>query len=192
MTFRELKRLIHSDLFRYYGASTFLSFLKAYFREAGFRYTFYLRVGEYSHDKMLLRYSIYPVIKVIHKHLTFKFGISIPIGTKIGYGFYIGHFGGIVINGQSIIGNNCNLSQGVTIGEISFGNNKGIPTVGDNVYLAPGSKVIGGAHVGSFSIVAPNSVLNQSIEQYSVVSGVPAYLISTNGSRDYIHNPFIN
>jgi serine O-acetyltransferase len=125
-----------------------------------------------------------------HKHLTFKFGISIPIGTKIGYGFYIGHFGNIVVNGKATIGNNCNLSQGVTIGEIPFGNSAGVPVLGDNIYLAPGSTVIGDTNVGSFSIVAPNSVLNHSIEDHSVVSGIPAKLISANGSRNYIQNPF--
>lgn len=97
-----------------------------------------------------------------------------------------------MVNGQSIIGNNCNLSQGVTIGEIPFGTNAGVPVVGDNVYLAPGAKVIGGIHVGSFSVVAPNSVLHRSIDQHSVVSGVPATLISCNGSGGYIHNPFNN
>jgi len=190
MTFHKLRHLIQSDLFRYYGVCSLSSFLKAYLKQPGFRYTFYLRLGEYCHDKAWLRYLIYPLVKTIHKHLTFKFGISIPIGTRIGYGFYIGHFGGIVVNGRSVIGDNCNLSQGVTIGEIPFGLNIGVPSVGDCVYLAPGAKVVGGIHVGSRSIVAPNSVLNQSIEEGSVVSGIPAHVVSKNGSRGYIHNRF--
>jgi serine O-acetyltransferase len=49
--------------------------------------------------------------------LTYKLGISIPHSTEIGSGFYIGHFGGIVINEKSVIGKNCNISQVVTLGQ---------------------------------------------------------------------------
>jgi len=191
MTFYQLGQLVRSDLFRYYGACSYKEFLKGYLKHPGFRYTFYLRFGEYCHDKSFLRYLIYPFVKLIHKRLTFRYGISIPIGTDIGYGLYIGHFGGIVINGKAVIGNNCNLSQGVTLGEIPFGDNAGSPVIGDSVYLAPGSKVIGGIQVSNFSIIAPNSVLHRSIDQHSVVSGIPANVVSTNGSRGYIKNPYV-
>jgi serine O-acetyltransferase len=190
MNFQELKLIVTSDLHRYNVKVSTKAFFTCYAGSPGFRYTFYLRVGEYLHDKKLFRYTLYPFVKLIHRHLSFKFGIIIPIGTPIGLGLYIGHYGGIVVNGRSVIGNNCNLSQGVTIGEISFGDDAGVPVLGDNVYLAPGSKIIGGIHVGSFSVVAPNSVLHRSVEQNSVVSGIPANLISTNGSGNCIQNPF--
>jgi len=54
-------------------------------------------------------------------HLTYKLGISIPFSTEIGSGFYIGHFGAIVVNGKSVIGKNCNISQGVSLGQVNRG-----------------------------------------------------------------------
>ena len=67
----------------------------------------------------------------MHRRLSKKYGIQIPRRCKIGYGFYIGHGIGIVINGGTVIGNNVNISQFLTIGS-----NKGTPAViGDNVYI---------------------------------------------------------
>ena len=76
-------------------------------------------------------------------HYKYKFGIGIPFITEIGPGFYVGHFGGIFVYPDSKIGRNCNLSQGVTIGNANRGKNKGYPTIGDNVYIGPGAKIIG-------------------------------------------------
>ena len=192
MNCQRLRQLIGSDLARYYGACSYKRFFFGYFKYPGFRYSFYLRLGEYCHNKPFLRYFLYPFIKLAHRRLSFKFGISIPIGTDIGFGLYIGHYGGIVVNGKAVIGNNCNISQGVTIGAIPIGDNAGVPVIGDFVYLAPGSKAIGRIYINNYSIIAPNSVLINSIEENSVVSGIPARVISTNGSLSYIQNPYLN
>ena len=63
-------------------------------------------------------------------------GISIPASAKIGHSFYIGHFGGIILNSLTIIGDNCNIAQGVTIGVSGKGDNRGVPVIGDNVFIA--------------------------------------------------------
>ena len=67
----------------------------------------------------------------MHKHYSVKYGLDIPRTTKIGYGLYIGHGLGAVINPLTIIGNNCNISQ-----FLSIGSNHGTPAIiGDNVYI---------------------------------------------------------
>src|SRR4030067_223048 len=103
----------------------------------GFRYSFFMRSCAYLKQHTILRYSIYYFFKVALGHYTYKYGISIPYTTQIGSGFYIGHFGGIVVNEKSIIGENCNISQGVTLGEANRGRRKGFPVIGDNVYIGP-------------------------------------------------------
>lgn len=58
-----------------------------------------------------LKMIFYPLARITHLRLSRKYGMQIPVTTKIGYGFYIGHGVGIVINGATVIGDNCNVSQ---------------------------------------------------------------------------------
>ena len=117
-----------------------------------------------------------------------KYGISIPYNTRIGPGLYIGHHGGIVINYDVVIGEDCNLNHEVTIGAKYGGKTPGIPVIGDRVYLGPGCKVIGGIRLGNGVAVGANSVVIDSVPDFGVVAGVPAKVISVKGSSDYVVN----
>jgi serine O-acetyltransferase len=125
---------------------------------------------------------------MILMHYRYKFGISIPVSTEIGFGFYIGHIGNIVISGRSKIGNNCNISHGVTIGRTNRGKYPGAPIIGDNVYIAPGAKVIGKITIGNNAAIGANAVVVESVPDNAVVVGIPGKVISFNGSQGYIHN----
>lgn len=107
MRFDHLKYLIRSDLYRYEGASHAKGFWSTYFTKPGFQYTFWMRVCAYlsAHQRVLY----YPA-KLMLIHYRYKFGILIPHMTQVGSGFYIGHFGGIVVNHRSVIGKNCTLT----------------------------------------------------------------------------------
>lgn len=133
-----------------------------------------------------MRLSVYPVSRAILRHLTFKLGVSIPPKTRIGSGLYIGHFGGIFVNDQSVIGRDCNLSQGVTIGQANRGRNVGSPVIGDGVYIGPGAKIIGAVKVGNNVAVGANAVVTRDVPDDSVVVGVPAEVISLDGATGYI------
>jgi len=130
---------------------------------------------------------IYPLARIMLHHLTYKLGISIPPSTKIGSDFYIGHFGGIVINHKSVIGKNCNISQGVTLGQANRGANKGYPSLGDNVYIGPGAKIVGAVKIGNNVAIGANCVVTKDIPDNSVVVGVPSRVISKEGSAGYIN-----
>jgi serine O-acetyltransferase len=117
---------------------------------------------------------------------TYKLGISIPFSTEIASGFYIGHFGGIIINGESVIGKNCNISQGVTLGQSSRGKNKGCPILGDNVYIGPGAKIVGAVKIGNNVAIGANCVVVKDIPDNSVVVGIPGNVISQDGSVGYV------
>lgn len=174
---KDIKNLLLADLYRYYGKVSIKIFLKCYFLIPGFNYMVWFRVGEKFKN---------PIIKYMLFRKSIKFGIQIPLGTKIGAGFYIGHFGNIVINGRTIIGKNCNISQGVTIGQSSRGKNKGYPTIGDNCYIGPGAKIIGNIKVGNNIAIGANAVVTKDVEDNAVVIGVPAKTISYDGSEGYI------
>jgi len=171
------KELIFSDLYRYYGKVSLKIFFKSYFMIPGFNYMVWLRILN-SWDNTFIKYIVY--------RKSIRFGIQVPRGTKIGEGFYIGHFGAIVISGSSIIGKNCNISQGVTIGYGSRGKNKGYPTIGNNCYIGPGAKLIGNIHIGHNVAIGANAVVTKDVEDNAVVAGVPAKVISYKGSTDYI------
>jgi serine O-acetyltransferase len=174
-----LKNEIKKDLYRYAGNINLKSFVKSYLLIPGFNYMVWFRIGTY-YNNFFIKYIIF--------RKSIKFGIQIPLNTKIGSGFYIGHFGNIVINGRSSIGENCNISQGVTIGQSSRGKNKGYPQIGNNCYIAPGVKIIGNIKIGNNVAIGANAVVTKDIEDNSVVVGIPAKIISKLGSDNYIIN----
>lgn len=172
-------RAIKEDLYRYIGNYSLKSLFKTYFLIPGFRYTVWLRLGA-KYPKSIL-------VKLIHRRLTYKFGIQIPIGTNIGRGFYIGHFNEIIINKNVIIGDNVNISQGVTIGQVNNGPKEGTPIIGSNVYIGPGAKIIGQIKVGNYAAIGANAVVVKDVEDYAIVGGVPAKVLSMKGSIGYVN-----
>ncbi|MFL0796110.1 MAG: hypothetical protein K6L73_01310 [Cellvibrionaceae bacterium] len=186
MNWNEFKEIIKADLTRYGSGDNQRAFWRHYFKDEGFKYTFWWRFAEYSSQAGLLRYVLYPILKLIHRNLSYKFGISIPIGVKIGPGFYIGHYGNVVISGDAILGRNCNVSQGVTIGQANRGKYKGTPVIGDKVYMATGSKIIGGITVGDNVLISANALITSNIDDSAVCVGVPAEVVSHNGNSGYI------
>ncbi|MDM1355964.1 serine acetyltransferase [Myroides marinus] len=153
--------------------------LKAYFLIPGFRYMFWFRIASNKPNNILY--------KLIHRKLSYKFGIQIPIGTKIGKGFYIGHYNCIVVNYKTIIGNNVNISQGVTIGQVNVGEKAGTPIIGNNVYIGPGAKIIGAIKIGNNVAIGANAVVVKDVEDNAIVGGIPAKVLSMKGSEGYVN-----
>ncbi|GER59689.1 serine acetyltransferase [Patiriisocius marinus] len=127
------------------------------------------------------------VFSVIHlKWIEILTGISIPYAASIGHSFYIGHFGQIIINSKAIIGNNCNISQGVTIGVSGRGERRGVPIIGNNVYIGANTTVVGKIQVGDNAVLGANSLVHRDVENGTTVLGVPAVQVSANSSNEYI------
>lgn len=180
---KELRDYIYSDAYRISGGVKNIYAL--YLFNIAFRYIVWMRICTYLysvHSKTFLRICNYKL-----KRLMYKSGIQIPYCTTIGKGFYIGHFGNIVVNGNSTIGNNCNISQGVTIGQVNRGKNRGVPIIGNEVYIGPGAKIIGGIKIGNKVCIGANAVVTKDIPDNAVVVGVPGKIISYDGSIAYIN-----
>ncbi len=189
MRFDEYKSLIFSDLYRIGGKKNLLELLKLIFftTSSTYKYNFWLRTCRYIKEQKYLKSVLLPLCHLVYKHYCYKYGIDIPYTTDIGKGFYIGHFGSVVINESVKIGNNCNISNGVTIGQANRGEKKGTAIIEDNVYIAPGAKIIGSVTIGSNAAIGANAVVTKDIPPFGVAVGIPAKVISYEGSKGYIN-----
>ena len=188
MISKQYKKMVGSDLYRISKDSSFRSFLQVLMRDEGFVYCFWMRTCFFLYGSKLLKAILYPFAKLILAHYKYKFGISIPFSTQIGSGFYIGHYGGIVVNEKSVIGKNCNISHGVTLGQANRGKNKGYPVIYDNVYIGPGAKIVGNIQIGNNVAIGANCVVTRNIPDNAVVVGVPGEIISYKGSEGYVEH----
>ena len=111
--------------------------------------------------------------KVAHKAVEVTTGISMPASVEAGPGFYIGHFGAIIIHPDSRFGRGCSIGQGVTLGTRGQGDG-GVPVLGDNVYVGAGAKVLGGVNLGDNVSVGANAVVVKDVPADHVAVGVPA------------------
>lgn len=126
------------------------------------------------------------------RHMT---GIEIHPGAKIGKGVFIDHGSGVVIGETAVVGNNCTLYQGVTLGGTGKDVGKRHPTLGDNVMVGAGAKVLGPFEVGSNSKIAANAVVLEPIPENSTAVGIPARIVRRDGKKvtgvdlDQVHIP---
>jgi serine O-acetyltransferase len=168
--------LVHacrSDLGRLDAGSDWLSFVKCYFSNRGFRAVVYYRVARYLTLKRI-RY-VPALIKARCLSIT---GAEIACEARIGLGLLITHPVGVVVGSRVIIGDNCTIMQGVNLGEKwSDRNEKQVPIIGNDVILGTGSKVLGGVEIGDRVMVGANSVVIDSIPPDRVVAGVPARIL---------------
>ncbi len=121
-------------------------------------------------------------------------GIEIHPAAKIGKGLFIDHGMGVVIGETAEIGDNCTLYQGVTLGGTGKHTGKRHPTLGDNVVIGAGAKVLGPFKVGSNSKVAAGAVVLEEIPENCTAVGVPARIVRRDGHKivhdlDQIHIP---
>jgi len=179
-------KTVRADAFRYSGTGKLCVF-RTYLRVIEYRYIFWMRLAAFLRQRKLLRIPHYLSRIWLHR-LKLKLGINIPYNTKIKPGFYIGHFGGIVVHPEVRIGWNCNLSNRVTIGIQSRGERAGVPAIGNNVYIGPGAVVIGAVRVGNHAAIGANCVVTKDVPDYAVVVGVPGKIISRKGSDGYVCN----
>lgn len=180
-------QLIHSDYKKYqkYGGS----FVGIVFFTQGFWAILQYRLANAVYRKIKLqpfRIFFKSLFYLWQKIIEISTGISIPASVEIGHSFYIGHFGGIFFNQDVIIGHNCNISQNVTIGVSGLGEKRGVPTIGNDVYIAANSVIAGKIHVGNGVLIGACSLVTKDVPDYCTVIGVPAQVISQNGSKDYI------
>ena len=121
------------------------------------------------------------------RHVT---GIEIHPGACIGKGFFIDHGDGVVIGETTVIGDNVTLYQGVTLGGTGAAREKRHPTLGNNVMVGCGAKVLGPFKVGDNVKIAANSVVLREVPDNCTVVGIPGHIVRVGGEKlDHIHTP---
>lgn len=176
--------LINNDLKRHSGGG---KFLRSFITIPGFKYTVFLRLIQCTEKRRwLFPFTILLKVKLLlmQRH----YGIQIPSATRIGKGFYIGHYGTIIVNAKAIIGDNVNISQGVTIGQANRGQHKGVPVIGNEVYIGPGAKIVGKVVIGNNVAIGANAVVTNDVPDNACVAGVPARIINMKGAEGYVNN----
>ncbi|MBT3445674.1 serine O-acetyltransferase [bacterium] len=124
------------------------------------------------------------IARIISNILRTLTGIEIHPAARIKEGFFIDHGMGVVIGETSEIGKNVTIYQGVTLGGVSANAGKRHPTIGDNVIVGAGSKILGPLNIGSNTKIGANSVVIDDIPENSTVVGVPGKVVGKSFSSD--------
>ena len=173
-----MNEFLKSDLYRYSGKKSIKSFLDCYRKEAGFRFSVAYRLINSKGLEKIVGIFLW-VIR--NKQL-----IQISRHTKIGYGLYISHGGPVVVNPTTIIGNNCNLSQFVTVGS----NEAKAAVIGDNVYIGPNCCIVEDVEIGNNVTIGAGSVVTKNLPENSTCAGTYAKVLNFNNPGRYIQNKY--
>lgn len=129
------------------------------------------------------------IYKLLFKAARFACHVDLSEKTSIGPGLYVNHPYGITINSRAVIGSNCNLTKGVTIGQENRGPRRGAPVIGDRVWIGMNSTVVGAVTIGDDVLIAPNTLVNRDVPPHSVVIGCPCSIHPRqNATEGYINN----
>ena len=152
--------------------------LEVYFLYSGFK-----AVRDHRIANWFFRHNMKLIARWISQHSRHKTGIEIHPGATIGKGLFIDHGMGVVIGETTEIGDNCTLYQGVTLG--GTGNDHGTrhPTLGTNVLVGQGAKVLGPFRVGDNARIAAGAVVLTEVPDNATAVGVPAKIVRVNGEK---------
>lgn len=127
------------------------------------------------------RHRLFFIARLISQIARFFTLIEIHPGAELGHGILIDHGSGVVIGETAVVGDNCTIYQGVTLGGVGTRKGKRHPTLGNNVMVGAGAKILGAFEVGDNCSIAANAVLLKPIEDNVTAAGVPARPVKKDG-----------
>lgn len=141
----------------------------------------------YRFSHWLYLHKCFGMARWVSQHAKFTTGIEIHPGATIGKGLFIDHGTGVVIGETSEIGDYCTLYQGVTLGGTGKDKGKRHPTLGDNVMVGAGAKILGPFKVGDNAKVGANALVLSEVPANATAVGVPARVVRVNGEKVVHH-----
>lgn len=181
---------IRNDLYRRYGRKKFglIELLKIY-QIPQVKIVKMKRKADAYRNRNGLLFCFY---SFIYQRCKIKYNVDIPASTSIGKGFLLEHIGGITINPDTVIGDNCAIYNGVTIGVEKRGIRKGVPRIGNCVWIGANAIIVGAISIGDNVLIAPGAFVNFDVPNDSIVIGNPGHIIpSNNATESYIQNVII-
>ncbi|MDD2927509.1 MAG: serine O-acetyltransferase [Candidatus Omnitrophica bacterium] len=178
--YREIKTAQSKDP----AAKSFIEILLLY---QGLHALVAYRVGNFFY-----RIKFFFLARFISQLARWATGIEIHPGARIGKGLFIDHGMGVVVGETAIIGDNVLLYQGVTLGGTGLEQGKRHPTIGNNVVIGAGAKILGNITIGDNSYIGANAVVIKDVPANSTVVGVPGRITKQEGKKidislDHIH-----
>ncbi len=174
--------IVFADLYRNNGKRGFWNLLATSIRKVDFRWILLFRLYQSKRHPFLSRWLL--------RRYSLKTGIQIGWHTQIGEGLVLVHCGNIAVNNAAVIGKNCTMYHGVTVGMEFRGERKGNPVIGDNVWIGSNACVVGKITIGDDVLIAPLSFVNFDVPSHSIVIGNPARIIPReHATEGYITNP---
>lgn len=191
MTWKKTKEFIRRDLYRNLESCTKKDVLKALCaRRSMMGVLVYYRLCHYFvglEKRNILQFLLHSFCYIRFRHLQKRCGIELSQRTEIGYGLRLPHEGGIIIHINTVIGNNCEIMQGVTIGNNIMKSRDEVAVIGDEVLLCAGAKIIGKVRIGNTVVVGANAVVTHDIEDHTIAGGIPARPIGKCDDRFVIN-----
>ncbi len=174
-----LKYNIYADFYRAYGENLskkqiILMLLNLSYQ--GPKYILYMRISNYFYKTK--RRFLAKLIAVRLMKMSLKHGVEISYKSIIGEGLSIPHCNSIIIGEATVIGKNCTILQGVTVGSNLFKARYKLAILGDNVLVGAGAKIIGPVKIGNNVTIGANSVVTKDIPDNVVVAGSPAKIVA--------------
>ncbi|RJP28157.1 MAG: serine O-acetyltransferase [Candidatus Omnitrophota bacterium] len=163
------------------------SYLEVVMLYQGLHALIYYRIAH-----LLYKMGLFFLARMLSQFARFLTGIEIHPGARIGKGLFIDHGMGVVIGETAVVGDNVLLYQGVTLGGTGIEKGKRHPTIGNNVVIGGGAKVLGNIMVGDNSYIGANAVVIKDVPANSTVVGVPGRITKQEGKKidislDHIH-----
>ncbi|MCQ2505203.1 MAG: serine acetyltransferase [Saccharofermentans sp.] len=198
----QLKDIVYSDLFRYTGNARrtekiYLTYLQELMTSPEFAYIstmrrtrfYYDMMGRYDGFNKFMYTCKFKVFNFILDRLSRKYHFQIPYDANIGKGFYLAHFGRVIIHPKAVIGYNVNVSTGVVIGTQFRGKRKGAPHIGNFVWIGANAVIVGNINIGNNVLIAPGAYVNFDVPDGSIVIGNPGLIRRAPGATlSYINN----
>ncbi len=144
-------------------------------------FAFWLRLAQHR------RGWLHPLAKLMLRRYKRGYLLLIPEKTLVGYGLYIQHCAGTVVNRYAVIGNNVNIGQFTTIGSNLDGR---AAMIGDGVYIGPGVSIVDDVEIGSGACIGAGATVTRNVAPDTTVGGVPARPLGTGPHPEYIRHPW--
>lgn len=191
MTWKETKEYIKRDVYRNLESCSTKTIVREFlFKKSTAALLIHFRLCHYYarlEKRNVLQFLLHGILYLRFQRLQEHCGIELNQRMQIGYGLRLPHKGNIVIHPKVEIGNNCEIMQGVTIGNNIMKSRDEVAKIGNQVLICAGAKVIGGITIGNTVIIGANAVVNQSVPDHTIVGGIPAKIIGKCDDRFVIN-----